>query len=98
MCVCVRLRPLAFVCSYARRLVWRDPARQATPERWDAVLAEQVSGESATCSAQELAGVLQDKLGEVVLSMPAGSTVQSVVAEYLNELIGRVRALAAEQA
>ena len=57
-----------------------------------------MSGESATCSAQELAGVLQDKLGEVVLSMPAGSTVQSVVAEYLNELIGRVRALAAEQA
>ena len=33
---------------------------------------------------------------QVVLSMPAGSAVQSVVAEYLNELLSRARAIAAE--
>ena len=52
--------------------------------------------EAAGCGPDELVGLLQDKMGEVVLRMPAGSAVQSVLAEYLNELIGCARTIAAE--
>jgi hypothetical protein len=41
--------------------------------------------------------VLQDKMGEIVLGMPAGSPVQTVLAEYLSELLSRARAIAAEE-
>lgn len=68
----------------------------APPEGWDGVLAARLQGEDPACSAEEIVELLQDKMGEVVLGMPAGSAVQSVIAEYLNELLGRVRALAAE--
>ena len=60
------------------------------------MLEAQTSSDAAVCSAEELVSVLQDKMGEVVLGMPAGSTVQNVVAEYLNELIGQARTTAAE--
>ena len=58
----------------------------------------QLLSDDAACTPDELATMLQDKMGEVVLGMPAGSTVQNVVAEYLNELISRTRAIAAEEA
>lgn len=72
-------------------------ALDAPPERWEAVMRSQLASEEAACSADELVQTLQDKMGEVVLSMPAGSGVQSVIAEYLNELLGRARAIAAEE-
>ena len=66
-------------------------------EQWDSVLAAQCTSEDAACSPSELVDTLQDKMGEVVLGMPAGSAVQSVIAEYLNELLGRARAAAAAE-
>lgn len=72
-------------------------ALDAPPERWEAVMRSQLASEEAACSVDELVQTLQDKMGEVVLSMPAGSGVQSVIAEYLNELLGRARAIAAEE-
>jgi len=71
---------------------------ESTPDRWDAVMRAQLTGEGAECSADALIALLQDKMGEVVLGMPSGSAVQSVLAEYLNELLQAVRALAAEEA
>lgn len=68
----------------------------AQPEAWDGVFAARVTGESAVCSAEELVDVLQDRMGEVVLGMPAGSVVQGVIAEYLSELLNRARTRAAE--
>lgn len=70
----------------------------AGPENWDATLRAQTTSDDAVCTADELVGVLQDKMGEIILGMPAGSTVQNVIAEYLNELISRARAIAAEEA
>ena len=46
---------------------------------------------------EEIVALLQDKMGEVVLGMPAGSAVQNVLAEYLNELIGVARTIAADE-
>jgi hypothetical protein len=71
-------------------------ALDARPEEWDAVLRQQCTSDSAVCTVEELVDTLQDKMGEVVLGMPAGSALQSVIAEYLNELLGRARAIAAE--
>eukprot|EP00900_Chrysochromulina_parva_P023296 jgi/Chrpa1/55/Chrysochromulina_OHIO_Genome00000160-RA len=62
-----------------------------------ALLEVRVSGEKAECSAQDVLNVLQDKMGEIVLGMPAGSPVQTVLAEYLSELLSRARAIAAEE-
>jgi len=67
---------------------------EASPEEWDGVLDERVSGDAAECSAEDVLNVLQDRMGEVVLGMPAGSAVQTVLAEYLSELIGKTRAIA----
>jgi len=72
-------------------------ALDANPSEWVTVLRVQCTSDDASCSATELVETLQDKMGEVVLSMPAGSAVQSVVAEYLNELLGQARAIAADQ-
>jgi len=69
----------------------------ATPEEWDATLRAQLLSDSASCDATEFTTLLQDKMGEVVLGMPAGSTVQNVIAEYLNELISRARAIASQE-
>ena len=68
----------------------------ASSDDWDAVLRETLNGEDAECGCEELLGALQDKMGEVVLGMPAGSAVQSLLAEYLNELITRARTVGAE--
>jgi len=70
---------------------------EASPDQWDDVLKVRVSGEKAECSAQDVLNVLQDKMGEIVLGMPAGSPVQTVLAEYLSELLSRARAIAAEE-
>lgn len=70
-------------------------ALDATPEEWDGVLRAQLAADA--CGADELLGAMQDKMGEVVLGLPSGSAVQSVLAEYLNELIGVARAIAAEE-
>ena len=67
-------------------------AFEASPAEWDQVLRAQ----SSECGAEAVVQLLQDKMGEVVLSMPAGSAVQTVLAEYLNELMGAARAIAAE--
>ena len=72
-------------------------ALDARPEEWDVELRKQCTSDSAVCTAQELIDTLQDKMGEVVLGMPAGSATQSVIAEYLNELLDRARAIAAEE-
>ena len=66
------------------------------PEEWDSVLREQVASEDASCSTSQLQGALQDKMGEVVLGMPSGSPAQSVLAEFVSELINKVNALEAE--
>jgi len=71
-------------------------ALDAPPDTWERVLRARMADPDASCSADELVGTLQDKMGEVVLSMPAGSAAQSVIAEYLNELLGCARAIAAE--
>jgi len=68
-----------------------------TPDQWDTVLRAQLLSDDATCSAEDFSGLLQDKMGEVVLGMPAGSNVQSVLAEYLSELISCARGIAAEE-
>ena len=75
----------------------KPASMQANPTQWDEVLKSRVCGESADCSAEDVLSILQDKMGEVVLGMPAGSTVQTVLAEYLSELIGRLRAIAADE-
>lgn len=67
-----------------------------TPDQWDTVLRAQLLADDAACSAEDFSGLLQDKMGEVVLGMPAGSSVQSVLAEYLSELIGCARNIASE--
>ena len=72
-------------------------ALDAPPEEWEGVLKARLLADDAVCTADEMIGVLQDKMGEVVLGMPAGSSVQSVIAEYLNELIGRAREVAAAE-
>lgn len=69
----------------------------AQPEEWDATIRKGCLSDGATCTAEDFTGTLQDKMGEVVLGMPAGSAVQSVIAEYLNELIGTARAIASEE-
>ena len=71
---------------------------ETQPEGWDATLRAQLQAEGAECSADVFVALLQDKMGEVVLGMPSGSAVQSVLAEYLNELLTKVRAVAAEEA
>jgi len=74
-----------------------NEALDARPEEWDTVLKARLGGPDAVCNAEELLTVLQDNMSELVLGMPAGSGVQVVLAEYLSELIGRVRAIAAEE-
>merc|ERR1712187_868882 len=71
---------------------------KASPASWDAEMRKQLASNDATCGANEVMGCLQDQMGEVVLGMPAGSAVQGVLAEYLNELISRSRIIAAEDA
>ena len=55
------MRPLRVVC-------WCE---QAPPDEWDSVLREQLSSDAAVCTVEELVDTLQDKMGEVVLGMPA---------------------------
>ena len=55
------MRPLRGVCWY----------EQAPPNEWDSVLDEQLNGDAAECNVEELVDTLQDKMGEVVLGMPA---------------------------
>ena len=62
------------------------------------MLREQCTSEDAACTAVELADMLQDKMGEVVLGMPSGSQVQGILAEYLSELTTAARKIAAEEA
>jgi len=71
---------------------------EAPPASWDAEMRKQMTSSEATCGANEVMSCLQDQMGEVVLGMPAGSAVQGVLAEYLNELLGRARVIAAEDA
>jgi len=66
------------------------------PEQWEAALRARMCGDASECNAEELVGMLQDKMGEVVLGMPAGSAVQTVLAEYLNELLTCARKVAAD--
>jgi hypothetical protein len=61
-------------------------------------MREQLLSSDASCGADELLGALQDQMGEVVLGMPAGSAVQTVLAEYLNEMLSLARGIAAEDA
>ena len=61
------------------------------------MLRAKLTSDDAVCTPEDMVDSLQDKMGEVVLSLPAGSAVQSVVAEYLSELLDRSRAVAAEQ-
>lgn len=67
-------------------------AFDARPEEWDGVLR----AGSSECGAAAVVELLQDQMGEVVLGLPAGSAVQTVLAEYLNELMGQARSIAAE--
>jgi len=69
---------------------------EAPPDTWDEVMREQLLSADAACGADELVDALQDQMGEVVLGMPAGSAVQTVLAEYLNELLTRARSVSAE--
>ena len=71
---------------------------QSSPDEWDGVLRQRLESSDAECTSDELVSLLQDKMGEVVLGMPAGSAAQSVLAEYLNELIGCARNIAADDA
>jgi hypothetical protein len=68
-----------------------EAALDNAPELWDSVLR------SPDVSPDDLVNLLQDKMGEVVLGMPAGSAVQGVLAEYLSELVGAARTIAAEE-
>jgi len=71
---------------------------EAPPTEWDATVRTLLASEDAAVGADELMACLQDQMGEVVLGMPAGSAVQTVLAEYLNEMITRARIVAAEDA
>ena len=62
------------------------------------VMREQLTSADAACGSDEVVDALQDQMGEVVLGMPAGSAVQTVLAEYLNELLSKARMIAAESA
>jgi len=73
-------------------------------DAWDTLLDAQLvtggggaSGGSASgsVSADEIAQVLKEELAQLVLELPSGSLVQSVVAEYLGEAIRRVDEAAA---
>lgn len=69
---------------------------EAPPSEWEAVLRTALTSEEPPCSADQLQQALQDKMGEIVLGLPSGSTVQTVLAEFLNELIQRCRTVAGE--
>ena len=69
---------------------------RAEPAEWDELLRKNLLAEDSESGFDEFQSVLQDKIGEVVLSMPAGSTMQALLAEYLNELLSRARSLAAD--
>jgi len=69
---------------------------EAAPDTWDEVMREQLLSADAACGPDELVDALQDQMGEVVLGMPAGSAVQTVLAEYLNELLSRARSVSAD--
>jgi len=71
---------------------------KASPRAWDDEMRKQLTSADASCGADELLACLQDQMGEVVLGMPAGSAVQTVLAEYLSELLTRARTIAAEEA
>jgi hypothetical protein len=70
----------------------------ASPREWDAVLRATISGDDPVCGPVELQSALQDQMGEIVLSMPAGSALQALLAEYLNELLDRTRACISDMA
>lgn len=70
----------------------------APPREWDAVLRATITGEEPVCGPLELQAALQDQMGEIVLSMPSGSALQALLAEYLNELLERTRACISEMA
>jgi len=71
---------------------------EAQPTEWDEVLRAQLISEDSDCDADSFLGLLQDKMGEIVLGMPSGSALQALLAEYLSELLGRARAVGAEAA
>lgn len=58
----------------------------ARPAEWEATLEKHVLSDSATCNIEVLATLLQSSVAEVVMSLPASSALQVVLAEYLNEL------------
>jgi hypothetical protein len=87
-----RLRSLSKQGTYSSDV---DAALQAVfdakPDEWEATIRAQ------ECTAMELSEVLQEKVGELVLNLPGGSGVQRVLAEYLNELMTKARAVAATE-
>lgn len=70
----------------------------APPREWDTVLRATITGDEPVCGPVELQSALQDQMGEIVLSMPSGSALQALLAEYLNELLERTRASISEMA
>jgi hypothetical protein len=70
----------------------------ATPtDSWEAVLRARLEADDAPCTADALLASLQDALAEVVLELPNGSGLQSLLAEFLNELMGKVRLLSTSE-
>merc|ERR1712070_1034778 len=60
---------------------------RAEPAEWDELLRKNLLAEDSDSGFDEF---------QVVLRMPAGSTMQALLAEYLNELLSRARSLAAD--
>lgn len=60
-------------------------------DAWAGLLRARLGADDAPCGASELLGTLQAQMAEVVLELPNGSGVQSLLAEFLNELMGAVR-------
>jgi len=69
---------------------------ESPADEWSDLLSAELSRDDAETGADELLQALQDRMGQVVLGMPAGSGVQSVLAEYLSELIDTVQKVAAD--
>jgi hypothetical protein len=65
---------------------------EAEAEQWDGIIKDLISGPNPTVDKESLVAAIQSCVERAVLQKPSGSPSQRVQAEFLRELIGRVRA------
>jgi hypothetical protein len=71
---------------------------QAESESWDRIIAEATTGPSPETDKEALVAAVQSSVERVVLQKASGSPAQRVQAEFLRELMARIRAAPAPTA